>query len=339
MLNIFENDAFSVVRLTTRINDQPYVPGQISRAGYFEEDGIDTLYFGLEKRPEGLALVGPTPRGGPGETIVLGEDEVRLFPVPHFQRDDALLADEVQGRRAFGTEDELETVLSRIDRKIARHLRDFDATLEHQRVGAIKGIVTNKAGGVMINLYTHFEIAAPTPIYFALDTSTTDLRAKGRELTYLLEDALDGTYSGIDAWCGREFWDKLTSHKYLRDAYVALQDRNKLLGRMETDDIEAFGIHWHRYRTGAKAQAANGAVPFIAADEVRFVPRGVPELFLTRFAPADYMETVNTPGLPRYMKTIPRVDDKGVQIQVQTNPLNICTRPEILFSGKVAASA
>ncbi len=339
MLNIFENDAFSVISLTTRINDQPYVPGQIGAAGYFEEQGIDTTYFGLEKRPEGLALVGPTPRGGPGETIVLGEDEIRLFPVPHFQRDDALQADEVQGRRAFGSENDVETVLSRIDRKIARHLRDFDATLEHQRVGAIKGIITNKAGGVMMNLYTQFGIAQPDPVYFALDTTTTDLRAKGRELLYRFEDAYDGTYSGIDAWCGREFWDKLTGHKFLRDAYIALQDRNKLLGRMETDEIEAFGINWRRYRTGTKAQAANGNVPFIATDECRFVPRGIPELFITRFAPADYMETVNTEGLPRYQKLIPRQDDKGVGIQVQTNPLSLCTRPELLIAGKVAASA
>lgn len=339
MLNIFENDAFSVVRLTTRINDQPYVPGQIGAAGYFEEDGIDTTYFGLEKRPEGLALVGPTPRGGPGETIVLGEDSIQLFPVPHFQRDDSLMADEVQGRRAFGTEDELETVLSRVDRKVARHLRDFDATLEHQRVGALKGIVTNKAGGVMINLYTQFGIAAPDPVYFALDTTSTDLRLKSRELIYRAEDALDGSYTGIDAWCGREFWDKLTGHKFLRDAYIALQDRNKLLGQAETDAIEAFGINWKRYRTGAKATAANGAAPFIAADECRFVLRGVPELFITRFAPADYNETVNTLGLPRYQKMWERDDDKGYKVQVQTNPLNICTRPELLFSGKVAASA
>lgn len=339
MLDIFNNDAFSLVRLTQRINDQPYVPGQLGAQGYFEEDGIDTTYFAIEKRPEGLALVGPTPRGGPGETIMLGEDEMRLFPVPHFQRDDAVLADEVQNRRAFGTEDNLETILSRIDRKMARHLRDFDATLEHQRVGALKGIVTNKAGGVMINLYTQFGVAQPAPIYFALDTATTDLRAKSKEVIYLMEDAADVSYTGIDAWCGREFWDKLVGHKYMKDAYIALQDRARLLGQGEVDSIEAFGITWRRYRTGMKAQAANGNVPFIPADEVRFVMRGVPELFITRFAPADYMETVNTIGLPRYLKRIGRDDDKGVKLQVQTNPITMCTRPELLFYGKVAASA
>lgn len=338
MLDIFNNDAFSLVRLTARVNDLPYVPGQIGSAGYFEEDSIDTIYFGLEKRPEGLALVGPTPRGGPGETIVLEEDEMRLFKVPHFQRNDHMLADEVQGRRAFGTENELETVLSRVDRKIMRHLRDFDATLEHQRVGAIKGVITNKAGGVMLNLYTQFGITEPTPIFFDLDNEDSDLRAKSKEVLYRIEDALDAPYTGIDAWCGRTFWDKFTGHKYVRDAYVALKDRMGLLGQAEINSIDLFGIRWHRYRTGQKAITANGNAPFIGNTECRFVLRGVPDLFITRFAPADYLETVNTPGLPRYLKQKARDDDKGINIEVQTNPITLCTRPEVLFSGSVAAS-
>lgn len=337
MLDIFNSDGFSLTRLTARVNDLPYVPGQIGRAGYFEEDGINTTTFAIEKRPEGLALVGPTPRGGPGETIVLGEDDLRVFNVPHFQRDDALLADEVQNRRAFGTEDELETVLSRVDRKIDRHLRDFDATLEHQRVGAIKGIVTNKAGGVMINLYTAFDITPPTPINFALDTDSTNLQAKSRDVIYYLEDTLDVAYTGIDAWCGRNFWNKLTDHPYLREAYLALRDRVRLMGQAEVDMIDAFGITWHRYKTGTKAKAANGGATFIGENECRFVIRGVPGMFITRFAPADYMETVNTDGLPRYLKRLPRQDDKGINLQVQTNPITMCTRPEGLLSAVISA--
>lgn len=338
MLDIFNNDAFSLVRLTARVNDLPYVPGQIGAAGYFEEDSIDTTYFGLEKRPEGLALVGPTPRGGPGETIVLEEDEMRLFKVPHFQRDDHLLADEVQNRRAFGTENELETVLGRIDRKINRHLRDFDATLEHQRVGALKGIITNKAGGVMLNLYNQFEITQPAPIFFDLDNADTDLRQKSSEIIYRLEDALDQPYTGIDAWCGRTFWDKFVGHKYVKDAYIALKDRQGLLGQAEVNFIDLFGIRWYRYRTGQKAIAANGSAPYIGNNECRFVLRGVPELFITRFAPADYLDTVNTPGLPRYLRQQVRKDNKGVDIEVQTNPITLCTKPEVLFSGRVEAS-
>lgn len=49
--------------------------------------------------------------------------------------------------------------------------------------------------------------------------------------------------------------------------------------------------------------------------------------FITRYAPANYTETVNTMGLPMYAKAEPRKFNKGFDIEAQTNPLNLCTRP------------
>ena len=336
MLDVFNDDAFSVVRLTARVNDLPYVAGQISRAGYFDSDGIDTLYVGIERRPEGLALVGMTPRGGPGETIAHDRDSMRLFPVPHFQRDDALFADEVQGVRRFGTEDQVETVLERLDRKVSRHFRDFDLTLEHQRVGAIKGIILDKKGQVYMNLFNEFGITEPAALNFELGTEATNVRAKARTLSNMVEDALDTPYSGIDAWVGRDFWAALIDHKSVRETFLNTAQAAELRG--DDPDVFEFGnIRWMRYRTGVKGQAANGNTPFIAANEARFVVRGVPDLFITRFAPADYLETVNTMGLPRYAKTMTRRDDKGVDIQVQMNPISMCTRPEVLHRAVMSA--
>jgi hypothetical protein len=60
---------------------------------------------------------------------------------------------------------------------------------------------------------------------------------------------------------------------------------------------------------------------------------GVPDLFITRFAPADYVETVNTIGLPRYAKQIPMRNGKGIELEVQTNPINLCTQPGVLLKG------
>jgi hypothetical protein len=59
-------------------------------------------------------------------------------------------------------------------------------------------------------------------------------------------------------------------------------------------------------------------------------PLGVPNLFLTVFAPADYIETVNTMGKPRYVKQYTMQNDKGVHMDTQMNALNWCTRPTTL---------
>lgn len=332
ILDIFHDDAFSIVNLSIRMNDLPYVPGQISGSGLFDTSGIDTLFVGVEMRENSLALVGVSPRGGPGETIALGEDKMKLFPVPHYQRDDALRADEVQGRREFGTDSEVETVLGRIARKAQRHYWDFDMTLEHQRMGALKGIVVAKGGGVLLNCYTEFQKAPPAPVSFDLDVGATLVRTKCREIVYRMEDASELPYSGIDAWCGRDFYAKLIDHKSIRETYLNTAQAAELRGDPDPDSFEVGGITFRRYKTGIKATAANANSPYIGANECRFVFRGIPDMFITRFAPADYLETVNTTGLPRYAKQWATNDDKGVNLQFQMNPISICTRPDLLFS-------
>ena len=51
----------------------------------------------------------------------------------------------------------------------------------------------------------------------------------------------------------------------------------------------------------------------------------------------DFVETVNTVGLPRYAKQA--IDDefgRWVKVHSQSNPLPICTRPRVLVKGKAA---
>lgn len=45
------------------------------------------------------------------------------------------------------------------------------------------------------------------------------------------------------------------------------------------------------------------------------------------FAPADYMETVNTQGIPYYSMIEPLPFNKGMAGEAQSNPLHLCTRP------------
>lgn len=337
-LDIFNNDAFSLSNLTARYNGEKdgYVPGQIGATGLFEEAGVNTLTVMVEERDGSLSLIEPTKRGGPGETVGTERDKLRSFVVPHLQRDDSIMADEVQGRRAFGTESDVETVMSVVDRKVLRHTRDLDMTLEHHRVGAIKGVVLSKSGATIHNLYTEFGISVPAAVNFDLDNANTNVRLKCEQLVREVEDQLDTPYTGIHAFCGNAFWDKLTEHKSVREVWLAAQKANELLGK-KAMTIQIGGITFERYRTGRKATAANGAAGFFADNEARFVPLGVPELFITRFAPADYEDTVNTDGLPRYVKQYAMQNGKGRHIEVQSNPLSLCTRPGVLRQGVVSA--
>lgn len=328
VLDIWEGDGFSIESLTAAINMEPYRPGQVSASGLFSEEGVTTTRISIEERNGKLGLVEPSQRGGDGETT--GDEDRRLVPfdIQHYQRNDSVLADEVQGVRAFGTTDQLETVRERVERKAVRHAQDLTMTLEHQRVGAIKGIVTSKSGATLHDLYSRFGLAVPGAVSLELDVDATNVASVFQDVIYAIEDALDEPYSGIHVFTGRSFHKSLWTHKSVRDTF--LYNAGAAVLRNDVPDTFQFaGATWERYRTGAKATTDFGA-PYIAADEARVVIKGVPDLFITRFAPADYEETVNTIGLPFYAKQYPKPNGKGRNLEVQMNAISLCTRPGVL---------
>jgi Phage major capsid protein E len=326
--NAHSGDPFSLESLTAAVNIGTYRPGQISARGIFEEDSVTTTIVSVEMRDGKLALVNPTPRGGPGQTA---SDENRTkvpINVQHYQLDDAILADEVQNIRAFGSETEFEMLTDRVNRKAQRHAADLQMTLEHQRVGAIKGIVTNKAGGTLVNLYTEFGISVPSAVSLELDVDATVVTSLWQDVVYSIEDSLDEPYDGLHVFTGRTFHKTMWAHKSVRDTF--LYGNGAAVLRQDVPDVFEFGgATWERYKTGAKATADLGS-PYIAHDEARVLPLGVPDLFITRFAPADYNETVNTPGLPFYSRATPKTNNKGYDLEVQMNAISICTRPGVL---------
>jgi Phage major capsid protein E len=78
-----------------------------------------------------------------------------------------------------------------------------------------------------------------------------------------------------------------------------------------------------------------GSVDFTDASKAYFFPVGVPGLFRQYNAPADFVETANTIGLPRYAKqAVDQQFARWVMLHVQSNPLPICTRPRVLIKAK-----
>src|ERR671918_3021157 len=74
--------------------------------------------------------------------------------------------------------------------------------------------------------------------------------------------------------------------------------------------------------------AGSDTVDFTDASKAYFFPVGLPGLFRQYNAPADFVETANTIGLPRYAKqAVDQQFARWVMLHVQSNPLPICTRP------------
>jgi len=336
MLDVFRSDAFGVVPLTDAINKIPFVPGRIGSLGLFADSGVATTSVAIEERGGLLTLVAPTPRGGPGITIDKTRRTLRSLAVPHFEINDAVMAEEVQGVRAWGSETDVEMLMGKVADRGAIASQSLEVTQEYARIGAIKGIVTY-ADATTLNLFTEFGVTAETEIDFDLDNATPvagAFRKKCAGVTRQMAGILDGLpFTGLYALCGDAFFDDLIAHVEVRATYLNTQAAAELRAPYvqagQTYGSFSFGgITWENYR------GAVGATTFVATDKCHLFPIGVPGLFRTYYAPADYIETVNTIGRRLYTKQYEMPNGKGVHLDTQMNALNICTRPKCLIQGK-----
>lgn len=324
MLN---DDGFTLSEMTAAINEVPHLPTMLGDDGIFEYGGVTQLTVQVEKQGSTLALISTKPRGGSGGEIGRLNRNMRPFNLVHLPLNDAILADEVQGVRQFGTDGTPLPLEMRRAEVMRLGVQRFDLTMEWYRVGALKGIVYDADGTTVLhNFFTEFGVSQQT-LSFELDVTTTEVRNVCDTAQEMIEDELGGTpWTDMVAYCGRDFWKALTAHKSVKETFLNQVQASQLRGdpRMVLD---FGGIMWKKYRG-----AANGA-QMIAATEAYIVPRGVPGLLLGRFGPADYMETVNTVGLPLYAKGIPMRNGKGWDIEQQSNPIHLLTRPRAVIKG------
>jgi len=328
LADVFQSRLFETVSLTAAINHQPYLPNYLGELGIFNERGVSTTTVFVEKKGETLQLVQSTPRGAPATPRETSKRDGVDFRAPRLLVPASLFADEVQNVRALGSEDQLQGITEKRDEKLAVAARDLDLTLEYHRLGAVQGKVLDADGSIIFDLYSKFGIAEPAAIDFDLSADGVSVREKATEVKRAINQALGaarGLVTGVIALCGDAFWDDLIKVEEIKATYLNQMAANQYRESSPLDDFRFAGFDWTNYQGYGDAK--------IADDEVRFVPVGVPDLFETVFVPADYVEAVNTIGLPRYAKAEEMRMGRGIEMETQSNPITYCTRPTALLKG------
>lgn len=324
--DIFNNDAFSVSSLSQVIVDIPRVQTILGDSGLFTESGISTTTMMIERTGSEFKLVPSAPRGGVGAPVSLKGRS--LFPVmaTHLPQTGAMLADEVQGIRAFGSETEVEAASARIAAKLAVAKANLDLTLEYHRIGAIKGQILDADGStVLMDMYSTFGVSQTT-LNFILGTAGTKVKDKITAVTRAIRQKLGGrSFTGAEVLCSASFYDSLTGHVTIEKAFELFNQNAYARADQRGAAFTFAGVTFREYLGGV------GGVDFIPAGEAYAYPTGVTGLFQTAYAPADYMETVNTLGLPYYAKQMRMDYDKGIAFETQSNPINLCTLPEAVI--------
>jgi hypothetical protein len=323
-------NAFTQTEVAAAINIVPNTYGRLNQLGLMPARGVVTRDVAIEEQNGTLALLPTDQMGlsGPGTVGAVGKRRVRTFRVPQIVHDEHVHPKEVDGVRAFGG-DARASLSGLLNQKLSTARAKHDITLEHLRMGALKGTILDADGtSVLYNLYTEFGITAKA-VDFVLGTSSTEIRDKCYEVLRHIEDNLLGDMmSGVHALVSPEFFDKLIKHAKVKEAYANYQEAAQRLGGDVRKGFTFGGITFEEYR--AQANGTGGNVRFIAANAGHAFPLGTNSTFATLVAPADFNEAVGSLGQIYYAKVQAAKFERGYDIHTQANPLPMCMRPGVL---------
>lgn len=326
--DVFNSDLFSLRGLTGALKLEKYAPSKIQSMNLFDYRGVNTTNVFIDIMNDSLGLVPTSARGSTPQSVVGDKYESRPFKTVHLAQRSNVMADEVQGIRAFDTEDGTMGVQMKISEHLAKHKRQLMLTKENHQFGAIKGLILDADGSTILDLHDAMG-TTQTEFNFVLDVTTTKVQGKCVELERLIEDTLEGTaFTGITVLCGRGFMDQLVAHPSVEESYRRYREGAFLRDNYRAGFVYG-GILWEEYRAGAGIT--------IRTNEAWAIPTGVPEMLVGRYAPADYVDTVNQVGIEMYSKARPLPFDKGVEIETQAEWLHINTRPNAII--RLAADA
>lgn len=333
LLDVFSNDAFGVISLTTAINKLPYKPSKLGEMGLFAEEGVTTTSVMIEEKFGKLSLIPaeargtlPTAKGGTNR-------KVRSFPTTYLPVVAGIEADDVQGMRSFGSETELETISEKVNDKLTEMRQDVEVTHEYQRIGAIQGIVYDADGSsVLYNWFEEFGIIEHEVEFDFTDPNSIKLAA-ANVLRHMQDSLGAETFKGIHCFVGAEIMDSMMTCDEVKTAYDRYQESAFFREQQARSSFPYAGIMWEEYRGQV------GSQKFIADDVARFFPTGTKNAFKTHFSPAPFIETVNTKGKPVYAKQEVRKFQTGVDLLTVSCPLVMCMRPSVLVKGVQAGSS
>lgn len=344
ILDIFHSDPFTAIALSDAVQRNPYQPQALGQLNIFEPNPIRTKALAVEERQGKLALIPFSQRGAEGTQRTTEKRKMRYFDVPRLMHDDTIVADELQSIREFGTE----SILMQVETEVARRLSgptgllsNIEYTKEYMRLAAVQGMCLNPGDGtVMYNWFDEFQITQAAEVGFNLSAGIANsIRPICNGIKRTMARKAQGAFTPstrVYALCGDVFYDQLTNHPDIIRTFINWSDAKALRDNSQGAAFDAFdyaGITWANYR----GSDDNSTIK-IPDDKVKFFPVGAPGVFREAMAPGETVDWVNTPGRPVYV--LPIFDQQRRmwwKMEVYSYPLMICTRPEVLLSGRSEA--
>lgn len=334
---------FELADLTEELMLVPNTYGLINDLGIFRSEGVTQHTVTIESSASTLALIPDQVRGARNNVNRDRTRNIRAFPLGHFPLDDYLGPEDLQGKRAYGS-DSADTEAAAVMRKMEDIRKKHAITVEFARAYAITtGGIYAPNGTIAGNYYTDFGVTRKD-VAFDLANSATDVLAKQREVVdHIQENIISGEVpNGVIALCSPEFFDAYVSQAGVKEAYKFFQStQNPLRDGLRTGRYASFthgDVTLYRY-IGSYKDADGNTQRIIPANEAYFLPAGTADTFISYFGPANKLDLVNTIGEEAYMFTYR--DPKGSKIEIETehNAIHLIRRPQAIVRAVKGATA
>ncbi len=334
------NERYSTVELTQAINKRDNEYGLLNGLGLFNEEGIADREVKIETREQHLHIIPSSPIGTPAPAADDPDSgDIRILPTFRHAKKYKILAEELQGVRKFGTDDEVEHFDERMLKELDLAQREHRQTKEFLRWSALKGDVYDPDGArLLFNTYNVMGETQKEIEYDLNNGAAVDPIQDGNDelLDYMEDEALGEVVNGVMMFCSPGFITAMQKNTAFRDAYKyhaeaageVNPNRQSLRRPFEFKDV-----YYIRHRGSCTFKKSDGSVvkhTFIPDNEAIAVPLGTYECFRTWFGPAEFIETVNTIGEELYVKPKMMDLDMGVELHTFAHQLNLVTKPRLV---------
>lgn len=318
--DIIRGPEFGLIERTQAISTTEHVPQEISTWLPWNTKGVAFQTVAIEEKDGNIGLIETQPVGAPAPRIEVDSRKIRTLNVPRYPVEISVRGSEVQGVRKFNSDNDVETVTETLGDKEKSARKRHDATLEFARAGAVSGLIKDRDGSTIYDLYSEFGVARiDRTIDFA--SSSTDIADVLTDLKYEAEDELGGFL--ITGWqwiCTKSVFKAASTHASVREAFkffqtgFAVSDKSK--GFTLSDDVQLRSYHKGKL---------NGQTFLTEGDS--FLCPIIDDFYQTRFAPSEAFP--NTIGLPLYAIPAQVPDKYGMQFDelVESYHVSWASRP------------
>lgn len=336
--DIFNQNGWGAIEFHEEVVERTeFRPQLLGALGIFEPIYSRSRTIAIADRDRTLSLIPTSEMGAPPEELIPEGAKIRPFNTTRLAKGSTIYAAELAGVTALPFDVQTQDVAAELADRTQQIMNDLELTWEHMRFGAIQGKVLDADGSTIINWFTEWGVPEPSEINFALTTEGTDVRKKCRDVKRAMMKASKGIWTPntrVAALAGDTFYDALVNHKQIKETKLGTERAPMLEDIEGFSSIEVEGITFINYRG-----TDDGTTISIDTNKAKFFPVGARGAFKVGFSPAnEFKPYLNQRAREYYGLMLADTSGRDAwdRVEIYSYPLFICTRPEMIQTGRVS---